>query len=319
MPINRPWEKIWVLLVCSIVGVAGCKTKTSRKAQSSRQVKAVEQGRQERNGYPVRVLDDRGKAIVMSQKPQRIVVAGTALYAEVLIDLGAKKRIVGITKSPNTPPILRDVPSIGRPWPLNLEKVLAVRPDLILGTFGVYRSKLEQISKIPIYTGGKKNAAITSLADIYSIIRKLDKLLYGNQRRAMALLKKIKSEIKKIQARRPSRKRVRVAILYMPEAKSSRIYIVGKRSPAHELLQMAGGQNVFAQQKAFAVNIELLVKQNPDVIITDPKHINAVKTHPALQRLKAIINQRVYGIKASHYTSSRVTRVYRKLIKTLQK
>jgi iron complex transport system substrate-binding protein len=45
--------------------------------------------------YPVTVTDDRGKTITIPKRPERIVVAGTPLYTEILIDLGALDRIVG--------------------------------------------------------------------------------------------------------------------------------------------------------------------------------------------------------------------------------
>ncbi|MDW8141136.1 MAG: ABC transporter substrate-binding protein, partial [Candidatus Bipolaricaulota bacterium] len=44
--------------------------------------------------YPVKVRDDRGREITISKRPERIVVAGTPLYTEILIDLGALNRLV---------------------------------------------------------------------------------------------------------------------------------------------------------------------------------------------------------------------------------
>lgn len=59
------------------------------------------------SAFPVEVVDDRGKTILIAQEPGRIVVAGIPLYAEVLLDLGLLGRMVGVADSPIFPRSLR--------------------------------------------------------------------------------------------------------------------------------------------------------------------------------------------------------------------
>lgn len=269
------------------------------------------------DGYPVRVQDDRGRDIVFHRAPQRIVVAGTALYSEILVDLGVHSRVVGLVEDPNHPPEFKQVPRIGRIWPLSIEKVISLEPDLVLGTFEPYRTQLEKTGKTPVYTGGRRGAALQSVADIFTLIRQLDRICHGNTMRSEALIRRLQRDIKSLQARNKQGRRKKVAMFYMPQPQSSQIYIVTKHTPGHELVEMAGGQNVFAQYPGVATNMEVLLRENPEIIITDPKHVPWIKTHRVLQTMSAIKQNKVYGIPASQFTSSRIIRVFRKIIDIL--
>lgn len=298
-------SRFFLSLLC-ILPLAGCK-KTNAPQSKTKQTQ----------GYPVTVKDNRGLPITIKQRPKRIVVAGTPLYTQIIEDLKAQTRIVGVTDSPNNPPQFKKLENIGRPWPLNLEKVLILKPDLILGTMGPYRAKLQKISNIPVFTGGKSQGGIESLTQIEALVRTLDRMLYGHTKRSTNLLKKRRGKLESLRRRLPKHKTKTVAIVYLPKAQGSRLYIVSERSPAHELLTMAGGKNIFAKTRGFAANVELLIRRDPDVIITDPRYIKHFKEHRALKTLKAIKHNQVYGIQAASYTSSRYHLAFRKLVHVL--
>ena len=292
----------------------GCKKKQNPKAK--KQVHHTK-GKSTTQGYPAQAKDERGKLIVLEKKPKRIVVGGTPLYTEIVIDLGAKDRLVGITNSSDNPPEAKGIPLVGPSWPLNIEKVLSLRPDLVLCAMAKFRDKLEKDAKMKVFTGGRKHGSLTSLQDIYTLITRLDTLLYGNQKRSQKLLKKLKAKLKALSAKVDKKTTQKVGIFYVPKEQSQRIYVTHSKSPAHELLQMAGGKNVFAEMKGSAASIELLLTKNPDIIITDPKHVSRVYNHRSLKSLKAVKNKKVFGIRASHYTSSRMDKVLKRLIRYL--
>lgn len=304
------WLAVLVLLVgCrknppdSSKGKASPPTRTSKAAK-----KALEKGA---------VKDGRGKWVKTKQPATRVVVAGTPLYSEVLIDLGAQDKLVAVTQSPNNPPSLRKLETIGRPWPLNIEKVLAAKPDLVLGTVEPYRPKLERLGNVPVYTGGSAAGGISSLQQIYNLIENVDRLVHHSTTRSALLIRNIRAKVKALQQSIPTSKPVNTAIVYMPKPQDARLYIVNKNSPAHELLTLAGGTNVLAQQKGFSTTVEMLIQKNPEVIVTDPKHVTSVLQHHALKSLRAIKNKRVVGIPAASYTSSRFVQALKALIRAL--
>ena len=59
--------------------------------------------------FPVEVSDNRGQVILIAAEPQRVVVAGVALYAEILVDLGIADRVVWACPA-------------GLSWPLGLSR-----------------------------------------------------------------------------------------------------------------------------------------------------------------------------------------------------
>lgn len=301
----------WIAL--GFLCLAGCKKKQRKSV--TKQSKARPATRSVALGKGA-VKDGRGKLVQTKHPAKRVIVAGTPLYSEVLIDLGAQDKLVAVVQSPGNPKSLRKLETIGRPWPLNVEKVLAAKPDLVLGTVEPYRRKLEQIGNVPVYSGGSGAGGISSLKQIYELIENVDKLVHHSTARSRRLLQTIKQQLKVV-GRGVKPGKVTAAIIYVPKPQDARIYVTNKKSPAHELLVLAGGVNVFAELKGFGATVEALIKQNPEVIITDPKHVQHVLQHRALQSLRAVKNKRVVGILATRYTSSRLVGAFRLLVKAL--
>ena len=63
--------------------------------------------------FPVQVSDGAGQVVQLAKKPQRIVVLGPALYAYMLVDLGAAQR-VGITQSSDNPVEVQSAQPLGQ-------------------------------------------------------------------------------------------------------------------------------------------------------------------------------------------------------------
>lgn len=253
----------------------------------------------------------------LERAPRRIVVGGNPVYTELVIDLGARERLVGITDSADNPPEAKGIATIGRSWPLNLERVLQARPDLVLGVVGRFRQKLRRDAKVKVFGGGHKGGYLRSLADIYLLIRQVSRLLYGNERRATKMLRRLKAQIARLEKKVQGLPRRKAAIIYLYKPQGQRIYVERGGGLGDELLRRARGTNVFGTKGPMALSIEQLLVANPSVLFTAPKHVSWVLSHRALRRLAAVRHKRVFGIPASHYTSSRNARVLRQMIKAL--
>jgi ABC-type Fe3+-hydroxamate transport system substrate-binding protein len=83
--------------------------------------------------YPVTVIDDRGLEIRIEQQPNRIVVAGIPLYTEIVIDLGVLDRLIAVAGSPDNPPDVANLPTVGPSFSPNVEVILSLESDLVLG------------------------------------------------------------------------------------------------------------------------------------------------------------------------------------------
>jgi len=252
------------------------------------------------NGFPVTVVDDRGQEITIPERPERIVVAGTTLYTEILLDIGAGDRIVGVASSPDNPPEVADLPKVGPSYSPSVEAILALGPDLVLGAWGVTRDGLEAAGVTVLTTGW-----ITGLPDIFKTIRTVG-LAVGSAAEADKLIGRIAEEVVEIESKVLGLPPVRAAFLYM-SGPGTPPYAAGAGSIESELILRAGGTNVFADVTGFPqVSLEEVVKRDPQVIFTDPAQVENFYGSKVLLGISAVEEKRVYGIKASAVTSTRV-------------
>jgi len=257
--------------------------------------------------YPVTVIDDRGLEVTIESQPNRIVVAGIPLYSEILIDLGALDRLIAVAQSPDNPPEVADLPRVGESFSPSVEVILALEPDLVLGAWGAVRDQLEELG-IVVLTTGRSGAIIASVSDIFTTIRTVG-IAVGNSARAADLIGQIAEQIIIIESAVLGREPVQVAFLYM-SVPDTAPYAIGSSSIENELILRAGGENVFSDVQGFPqVSFEELLSRDPEVIFTDPSQIENITNNALLQGVSAVKNERVYGITASHVTSTKVAEV----------
>src|SRR4030095_1744410 len=80
---------------------------------------------------PVRVVDDTSTTLSLSAPAQRVV--SLAPHAtELLFAAGAGARIVGVMAGSDYPEAARALPVVGTSSALDLERILMLRPDLIV-------------------------------------------------------------------------------------------------------------------------------------------------------------------------------------------
>jgi len=263
------------------------------------------------NGFPVTVVDDRGQEITIPERPERIVVAGTTLYTEILLDIGAGDRIVGVASSPDNPPEVADLPKVGPSYSPSVEAILALGPDLVLGAWGATRDGLEAAGVTVLTTGW-----ITGLPDIFKTIRTVG-LAVGSAAEADKLIGRIAEEVVEIESKVLGLPPVRAAFLYM-SGPDTPPYAAGAGSIESELILRAGGTNVFADVTGFPqVSLEEVVKRDPQVIFTDPAQVENFYGSKVLLGITAVEEKRVYGIKASAVTSTRVAEALAEMARRL--
>lgn len=256
-------------------------------------------------GYPVTVIDERGKEITLPQKPERIITI-LPLYAEIVIDLEAKDRIVGVADSPDNPPEVADLPKVGTAFSPSVEAILALKPDLVLGAFDPIRLTLEDAG-IPVFLGGKPGGFIDRITEIFKLIRNVGLLLWGETEKADKLIGRLAEEIIAIEEKLLDLPKVTVAVLYRGSFEALP-YAPGPGSPEHEIVTRAGGLDVFSDIPPYGgeVSLEALLERNPEVIITDPAHVKFITEDERLKGLQAVQSGKVFGVKASQWTSSRI-------------
>jgi len=247
------------------------------------------------------VVDDRGREIPVPAVVERVVVAGTPLYTETLLDLNARDVLVGITDSPNNPAAAEGIPTVGPSFPSpSIERIVDLEPDVVFGAVFEVRDRLEAAGLTVI----TPVSFISGIEDLFTVVEMLG-LVVDRSLEAALLVGRISRELVSVESRVTQRPRRPAAFLFASEGNPP--FAAGRGSLEGELLARAGATNAFADVDGGGnVSVEAILERDPEVIFTDPSQIERITGNPVLAEVTAVANGDVVGIKASSLTSTRV-------------
>jgi len=213
-------------------------------------------------GYPLKVIDDTGTVVTITQEPQRLISTAPS-NTEILFALGLGDKVVGITNYANYPEEARKIEKIGEISPLNLEKIASLKPDLILAYPGLQLKEIPQLRELGLNVLGiepltikETLKSIKMIANVCGISEKGKALVEDLSQRA----DKIKSEVSKITI--PDRPKVFVGGTY------ETIYTPGEGTLFNELITLAGGENIASSLPGWVkISPEFVAEAEPDIII----------------------------------------------------
>lgn len=246
------------------------------------------------NAAPVIVRDDTGATVKLSAPAQRIV--SLAPHAtELLFALGAGPRIVGTLDTSDTPPAAKGIPRIGDSRALDLERIVALQPDLIVTWPWTAPAQVEALRARGI-------AAFTTMpATIDGIAADLERLgaLTGNQKAGWREADAFRARLKTLREQNAGARR----ILVFYEIWNAPIYTIGGRHLISQAIGVCGGENVFADLTlpAPAVDVEAVLAAKPDAIIAGADHGVRPPWLDNWRRwneLPAVANERLYAVDA---------------------
>jgi len=116
----RSW---WHGLLGVVLVLAGCAKATPEREGNTRPVSSA--------AFPVRVVDDSGRSVLVPQEPLRIITLLPS-FTETVFALGVGARLVGVDDFSDYPNEVARLPKLGGAYDTKLERVLALKPDLVL-------------------------------------------------------------------------------------------------------------------------------------------------------------------------------------------
>ncbi len=208
------------------------------------------------------ITDDFGDSISVGAVPARIVSLNTTT-TEIIYAVGAGAKVVGRTAYDIFPAEVKNVPDLGPGLHPNVEAVLAMHPDLVL----LYASETNREAARQLRAAGVRTASfrIDRISDFARVTRLLGQLT-GDTLAASVTVDSVNATLQ----------RVRSATATLPHPKvfwpfwESPIMSVGGGSFVNEIIETAGGKNIFAELPAPSptVSFEELLRRDPDVIVT---------------------------------------------------
>jgi iron complex transport system substrate-binding protein len=207
-------------------------------------------------------VDDLGRLVAINGTPQRIVSLAPS-NTEILFALGLGDKVVGVTDLCDYPPEALEKEKVGGYYGPDIEKIIALEPDLILAT-DFHRFELIPALEEQGFTVFA--VAPQTLDDVLESIQKVGKIT-GKEQEALGLVNEMQSKIEEIQdltGGLGERPRVFYVTWHGP------IWTVGRDTWIDDLIWIAGGNNTFSQyfESGAMVEIEWVLFCNPEVIIT---------------------------------------------------
>ncbi|MCP5228280.1 cobalamin-binding protein [Accumulibacter sp.] len=209
----------------------------------------------------VEVLDDVGTTLRLAQPARRIVSLAPHL-TETLFAAGAGERIVGSVEYSNYPPAAAKIARVGSYSQIDLERVIALRPDLIIawqsGNAAAHVDRLRALG-FPVYVSQPDR-----IEEVASEIERLG-VLAGSAPvagRAAASFRRRLAALQKRYSRQPP-----VPTFY--QIWKQPLMTVGRRQIISDVIRLCGGENVFGMLETMAptVTVEAIIAADPEVIV----------------------------------------------------
>lgn len=208
----------------------------------------------------IRVNDDAGRTLVLAQPARRVISLAPDL-TELMFAAGAGLRVVGTVEYSNYPEAAKTIPRIGDSALLDLERIVALKPDLILvWRHGNAQRQLDKLLSlgIPVYYSQSDH-----LSDVARALDKLGRLA-GTEAIASTAASAFvarESELRKRYAGRPL-VRVFYQIWEKPLMTVNDIHLIS------DVMRLCGGQNVMGalNQLVPVISTEAVLEANPEVI-----------------------------------------------------
>jgi len=197
-------------------------------------------------------------------RPQRIISLVPAL-TEMLFAVGAGPQVVAVSSFDNYPPQVKNLERVGALLDPNLERILALKPDLV-AIYGSQQDLQTQLTRahIPVYS--YRHAG---LADISTTLQEIGERT-GHATEAQKVVAAIDARLAFVRERVAGIHRPRTMLVFGREAGALRgIYASGGIGFLHDMLVAAGGDDVFADVKRESVQAttELILARQPDIIL----------------------------------------------------
>ena len=209
----------------------------------------------------VGVTDVTGSRVALARPAQRIVAIAPSL-AELAFAAGAGGRLVGVARYSDYPASVRGIPEVGDAVHVDLERVVALRPDLVLAwQSGNRTGDYERMARLgyAVYVAEPRR-----LTDIARALRDIG-VLAGTAREAERAAAAFEAGLAALRTRHADAEKVRVfyAIWARPYMTVSGAHMIS------DVLALCGGENVFADVRPLTptVSAEAIIAARPAAIV----------------------------------------------------
>ncbi len=221
----------------------------------------------------------------------RIVTLAPHL-AEMVFAVGAGDSLVGVSAWSDYPEAVTQIPLVGDAFAVDHEQLALLKPDLLL----VWESGMPASTVQQLRERGYRVEVIRTrgLGDIESAIRQVGELA-GQRSRANGLATEFREQLDALRADNLGKTRLRVFF----QISQRPLYTVNQEHYLSEILDLCGGDNVFAElpELAPSVDVEAVIARRPDVLLTGGD-VQSLKDWYSRPSVPAVENGQLYALPA---------------------
>lgn len=223
--------------------------------------------------------------------PQRIISLSPALTEEIYL-LHLENRLVGNTIYCQKPAAANNKEKVGTVMEVNLEKIVSLKPDLVLTTSLTNPKAKEKLNKLGLRVEDFPAAA--SFTEILEQFIRLGRLT-GQQKKAEEIAEQVKNKV--VSLRKKIEHLSKPTVLMQIGANP--LWVAPKNSFLNDLIACAGGINIGSSSASGLYSREKVIAQDPDIIIIATMGIAGENERDIWNKyptLKAVKNKRIHII-----------------------
>jgi len=242
----------------------------------------------------VSVLDDAQRTVRLD-KPAKRIISLAPHVTELIFAAGAGHLLVGVSEYSDYPEEVKKIASVGNVFALDLERVLALKPDLIViwgsGNAKQLAKKLRD-NKVTVFESEPHN-----FEDIASSLERISTLA-GTEAIGKNTAKQFRQRLQNLSDTYRLKDKEKPVNIFHQMVKSP-LMTVNQEHFISKMITLCGGRNVFAELKDISATIttEALLLANPDMIFNSGKDVSKLRQDWAqFPNLRAVKKQNLYSI-----------------------
>lgn len=223
----------------------------------------------------------------------RIISLGSTLTEELYL-LGVEDRVVGVTTYCTRPARAQKKEKVGAVVEVDMEKIISLRPDLVLSTSLTNLKAKEKLEKL-----GIRVINFPAPSNFFQLCEQFLGLarLVNREKEAEEIIHQAKSDVDLIKGKVKGLNKPKVFI----QIGAKPLFAANKDYVIHDFIEFAGGINIAGSAKSGLYSRERVIKDNPDIIIIATMGILGKKekeTWLKFKTLKAAQENRIYIVDA---------------------
>lgn len=272
------------------ISIVGCKSTSGDKTPNEAET-----------AFPMTLTDDLGRVVTIDKVPTKIISLAPS-NTEILFALGLEDRVVGVTRFCDYPDEALAKGKVGGFSDIDVEKVVAIQPDLILATDIHKQEVIPALERLGFTVIALVPHNLDEIMESIILIGKVA----GAEEAASQIVEDMEEKIKVITNKTANLKEAeKLRVLYVIWHEP--IMSVGTDTRIHELIEKAGGINIaqVAGEGYPTLALEEVIVANPQVIIANVEDyeggeisLQFVLNESRLGGVEALVEGRVYGIDA---------------------